>query len=444
MRSRLGNRTSPIEVQWPLTQPARGTDDRPLGAEEIARLDGVLRRLHSELRALLGSLPGWPRGASDLSRDLGVDRTICQRVVSVVSGPYSGVDLVSRLPGTKGLSQFLEAVRGRGADAPAADSAEAAVNAFAALIQDLGPSQSRLIRRVEASEGSPAAAPAPESETAREEAVRRGLFECGRHFTGQYTDVSIATFFFRPTPGASNRIDMATVRGFLGHHMKPDAMPFSVLWWVAPPDGSDRRDQSGYETLDRAPVQGKSQGVLLEEYSTQPVPVVTTRGPRERRVVLIDPAGVPEDEGFDVVTANRIDGAQAHPLHDSPPMHEVWVLGRFPAKLLIFDVFLHRSMARECIPSVGAYMMSPNLNETMDRRWLDRFPGGPRLALLEPGPRNAAHEAYGRYPDLLTHMHERLGWSAADFVGYRCEVLYPQWGAGYCMMFDYSRTDGSA
>lgn len=439
MRSRtnLGHRTPPVEVVWPVTQLARTSEERPLSEEELARLDGVLRRLHSELRNLLACVPGSPHGASELSRDLGIDRSICQRIVSAASGPYSGGDLVSRLPGTKGLTLFVESVRQTPTDPSVLDSAEAAILAFASVVQDLGPSQSRLVRRIEAG-GAGTGSENPLDVDEREENVRRRMFECGCQLTGQFSEVSIATFIFRPTPGTPDRIDMALLRGFIGHRMRPEAMPFSLLWWVAPPENQKPDDHAEYETLDHAPVQGRSQGVLLEDYSTKPFPVVTSRGPRDRRVVLIDPASLPKGEGFDVVTANRVDGAQMHPAHDSPPVHEVWMFGRFPAKLLIFDVFLHRSMARTCIPSIGAFMMSPNLTETMDRRWLDRFPVGPRLALLEPGDRTVSHPAYPRYPELLGHMFHRLTWPAGDYVGYRCEVMYPQWGAGYCMLFDYT------
>lgn len=442
-RAQLGDRTPPVEVVWPVSQVARTPEERALSDKELARLDGVLRRLHAELRSLLASMPGAPLGASELARDLGIDRSICQRVVSAASGPFAGREMVAKLPGVKGLMVFLESARGAGADAAAADSADAAAAAFASAVQDLGPSQSKLIRRIEQSDGGGEPANPLEVEE-REESVRRRMFECDCQLTGQYTEVSVATFFFRPTPGTPNRIDMGLLRGFLGHRMRPDAMPFSLLWWVAPPDKQDPQDKSGYETLDHAPVQGRSQGVLLEEYSSKPFPVVTSQGPRERRVVMIDPASLPEGEGFDVVTANRVDGAQLHPTFDSPPVHEVWMLGRLPAKLLIFDVFLHRSMARACIPSIGAYMMSPNLAETMDRRWLDRFPVAPRLALLDPGNRTIEHPAYPRYGELVGHMFKRLDWAAGEYVGYRCEVLFPQWGAGYCMLFDYSPADGES
>jgi len=38
---------------------------------------------------------------------------------------------------------------------------------------------------------------------------------------------------------------------------------------------------------------------------------------------------------------------------------------------------------------------------------------------------------------------DRLGWAASEFVGYRCEVEFPIWRAGYCMLFDFAQPGGA-
>lgn len=412
--------------------PSALASDEPLVAEELERLETVARRVHEELREVVRALPG--SGASQLSRELGVERTTCQRVVQAVTVAFAGAGLVGKLPGVKGLRQFLAASREAGAEASLVDGAEAAVDALETLMHDLGGSQSRLVRRLEASGGTLAAADLL-VEVEREGPIRERLFEAGTQLTGQFSDLSLATFVFRPSPGQPQLIDMGQLRGFFGHHMRRDAMPFSVHWWL---HAAEEAGDESFRTLDREPLRGRSAGIVLEQFSSRPLPQITSRGPRDRRVMVIDPSSLEEGSAFDVVTAGRTDAGQPHPAHDTPPRHEVWVLGRFPARVLLFDVFLHRSMARQCIPSVGRYVITPSLSETMDRRWLDRFSGGPTLQLLEPGLGQVAHRAYPRYRQLLQHFFDRLDWDPADYVGYRCEAVYPQWGAGYCMTFDYA------
>ncbi len=442
MRPTSGPTTNqrPIEIPWE-GREADSTDHEPLSQEERSALDRIARRLHGELRSAILALPEPARGASGMARHLGVERTTCQRIVSGVSGPFPGPELVTRLPGVQGLRRFVASLReGEDLDDSSIDSVEAAVDRFAEGVRTMGPSRSKLLRRMRTAHGSPPATP---GDADGELAQRTQLFESGRRLTGQYSEVSLATFAFRPTPGEPGLMDSAQLRGFLGHHVRRDAMPFSFLWF-SDMSASEDPGTGSYSTLEREPVKGRSQGLVLPEFSSEPLPVITSRGPGNKTVFLVDPKEIDPDRPIDVVAAGRTDAAQRHPAGGKPPLHEVWMLGRFPAKRLIFDVLLHRSMARACIPSVGVYSVQPNLAETQELRWLDRFPVTPKLEVLQPGIANIAHAAYPRYTELLGHLFDRLGWDAGEFIGYRCDVVYPVWGGGHCMIFDFGREEEDA
>jgi hypothetical protein len=63
--------------------------------------------------------------------------------------------------------------------------------------------------------------------------------------------------------------------------------------------------------------------------------------------------------------------------------------------------------------------------------------GPPILKLLGPGLANATTPLAPRLHELTEHVFARLGWNAAEFLGYRCEEQFPLWGCGYVMAFDY-------
>lgn len=442
MRPPIGSTSN----QRPIEVPYEGRDadfeaNESLSQEERSTLDRITRRLHGELRSAILSLPEPARGASGMARHLGVERTTCQRIVSAVSGPFPGPEVTGRLPGVQGLRQFVGALReGDDLDDASIDSVEAAVDRFAEGVRTMGPSRTKLLRRMRSASEAPRVAP---GETDSDASLRTQLFESGRRLTGQYSEVSLATFVFRPTPGEPDRLDSAQLRGFLGHHVRRDAMPFSFLWFSDIGSDSDANGSS-YNTLEREPLKGRSRGLVLPEFSSEPLPVITSRGPSNKTLFLVDPKEMDSERPLDVVAAGRTDAAHRHPARGKPPLHEVWMLGRFPAKRLIFDVLLHRSLARACIPSVGVYSIQPNLAETLDLRWLDRFPVTPKLEVLQPGIANVAHTAYPRYTELLGHLFDRLGWDAGEFIGYRCDVVYPVWGGGHCMIFDYGREEEDA
>ena len=110
----------------------------------------------------------------------------------------------------------------------------------------------------------------------------------------------------------------------------------------------------------------------------------------------------------------------------------------FPARRLIFDVYLHREIARRCIPSIEAHLWNSSAGQQGLWRWSTRFPRGPRLLLLGTGLGNAEAERIPGHAALTAHVFERAGWDPTEFVGYRCDVEYPIWRAGYCMLFDFT------
>jgi hypothetical protein len=109
----------------------------------------------------------------------------------------------------------------------------------------------------------------------------------------------------------------------------------------------------------------------------------------------------------------------------------------FPTRRLVFEVFLHRDIARRCIPGIQVHLWQPDQRAGMSR-WSTQFPGGPRLEVLSAGPAAAATAAYPRHADLLGDVLGQVGWDAHDFVGYRCDTTYPVWRAAYVMLFDFT------
>jgi len=415
--------------------PDRGT----LTPDELSELDRTARRAHAELRSLVNAFPPASRNASELSRQLGVERTTCQRIVSEVTTPYKGPEAAIRLPGVKGMGQFTDAARRHGIRRELVDSADAAIHQLAQSIRAIAGSQSALGRRLQ---GGPATNDHSGARAASDPPWASDQFlASGVALTGHLTDVSVATLIYRPSPTVPGRLDRAQLRAFLGHRMRRQAMPFSLFWFEDQPESEPQAPPLSFSTLDLEPVEGRSQGVVLPQYSTNPLPLITSRGPASRTILQIDPSEMGDGDPFDLVVAGRSDAMDSNPANDSPPVHEVWKLGRYPERTLIFDVLLHRSMARACIPSIGVYLVSPFLDETQEYRWLDRYPTTPPLQVMPPGLDQMGHPECDRYPEMLGHLFERVGWEPGEFVGYRCAVHNPIFSAGYCMSFDYSSQD---
>ncbi len=421
--------------------------DPPLTSAELGRLREVARRLHAELDSLVDALPGHARSASAMARELGIDRSTCQRLISALTAGDAEPEFLVRLPGTRGLQLFIEAVASnQNTSLPAGerDAASTAVDLADRAVRDIAGSQSALARRLQVGEGELSGARgrsiSPPPQASNDALAMEVLAGAGEHLTGRWSDAITLTQFYRPVPGDPKAVERATLNGYIGHRTKPDAMPLIVTHRAL-----SFADPHPRSRVDFSDLSGSSRGTLtdavLSEFSTQPLPIVTARGPKGGMVHTIDPSSSDHDvpPPVDVFLARKSPKPGLHPVYDTPAVEEVWYSIRFPARRMVFDVFLHRSMARQCIASLELHATPPDIAGPQAERWLSRLPRPPRIQMLGDDLRAAETACYTRYVDLLTHMFHRLDWPAEEFVGYRCEVDFPMWNGVYIMSFDFSR-----
>lgn len=396
-------------------------------ADLLARAEDVAARLKNELGELLAELPPGARGGSALSRWLDIDRATCQRAIA--ASRAEGLEVLSNLPGVQGLEAVVKALADRSDDPSKVDGARAALAQFERLVEDAGGSRARLLRRLESSTSSGHLG-------ADDVAARKRLFGAARDLCGRWSDINGAIFIYRPTPGDPDTMESAYVSQFIGHRARAGAIPLTSSTAVTSRDGIDH---AGFRHLDATPAVGRSDGAILERFSTMPAPVVTTRTPDKEVVCTIDAESIDPVSGADIVIARRVAEPVPHPLTESPQMHEAWMLVENPSRHLLFDVYMHRALARQCIASMSAHLWRPDIDATVGRRWRTRFPRSPKLELL--GSQLMPSNAYARQAELTQYVFDALDWAHDEFVGFRCALEYPIWRAGYCMTFDFTPDD---
>lgn len=407
------------------------TKHKPLSPQEWAAAEQVASRLHSELRRLVDAFPEHARGATGMARHLGVLRQTCQRVVSSVEPGVGGPAMLASLPGVQGLEQFLDGAAAVGGSAADISSARAAVDQFARLIRETGGSQSRLAARIHA---RPAAS-ATRGGTAED--VRRGLFESAVAISGRLSETSLSIYAFRPGDGGRT-LERALAKGQIGATVWPGGMPIIL----SSGNTLARADRPGeIELMDHSLPRGVTPEAILRRFTTDPLPTVTSRVGKNGLMQVIDPATLGEGTGscppLDIVTATRGQHPMFDPASGRPTFDSVWSLVNCPTRRLVLDVYLHVDMERDFRPSAEAHLFNPGLYGPDDDRWPTRVPLQPRLELLGRGITNAACNSYTRHAELTAFFFEHVAWDPTQFVGFRCEVTYPVWRAGYAIFFEH-------
>lgn len=395
-----------------------------LSEAELHRVDAAARRIHSALRDALALFPEDARSASALSRHLNIDRTTCQRAVFAAMRAYPGPQLIAALPGARALQQLMSAAESNGIVRDDLTPLRAAVEQLESTVNAVAGSVSRLIRRIDAT-----ATGAPQNAATHAVGARARLFDAAAELTGRSSACWFAIYAYWPADHApGSRLNLARMNGLLGHTARADAVPLTFANFSG--GGADEPavgDGPLVPNADGSPVIG--------EFSTQPAPVVSSRRPGVFVVQAVDTDPSSSKGPIDIVMGSR--SMIPHPASRTPPIDEAWAMVNFPVRTLIFDIYLHRDLARLCIPSVDQHLWRPDFAATIGDRWQTRFPDSPPLEVLGPALRAAAPDASPRHNDYTKFLFDRASIDPRSFVGYRCLLEYPIWRTGCCVSFDY-------
>ncbi len=412
-----------------------------LTPDQVAEATQVGQRLLAEFRPLFEKLPQGARSGLGLARHLGVDRGTSTRFVGAFAKPVDGLGVLEQFPGVRGLRQILEALAKKHASRASLAAATAAVDRFERLIHELGGSQTKMMERLAVLRTS-ALADNPETHERALLDRRRLLFEASSGALGSRMDLWTVCQVYRPTPGSTTQMDQAMLRGTFGYRARRDAPAYALRSFgrndgpvSAPQDGLP--GERAYQALEGTEVEGVPQATVFREFSSDPPPIVTNRGKGREAVALIDAERSSEERGLDLAVAHVLLGNWRLPQLDTPPTHDVSVYVGTPCARMVFDVFLHRSMAQRCVPSMNLYRTTPAIFSDPSAHWYDKLPYPPALQIYLPEERSLGTRLHRRHSELLRAFFARLGWSMEEFVGYRIEVEYPYWCGFYSMMFDY-------
>ena len=402
----------------------------------------VSERLRSEFGLILRALPPQVRTIAGLSAELSIPRPGCQRLLRALRSRGPLLETLTFFPGARGLQQIVDAARQKGFDASTIAGAEAALRQFADLMADYGGSQSRLNEAIaEALRRRPTEPPVTEPLSAE----RRLAYESWREITKRSFETQFALYIYKPVEGREDRIHTVTAMGMIGIERERNSLPLCIVSSSAPRDDQHATAVESLPGLSGLPIS------VMPDFSGAPAPELTVRRQPGRVTVLTETQpGVSSD----VVLARQFREVN-HPAVDEPRMQFCWLLSEGPSRNLLMQVYMHRSMARASIPSADAYfvgsrgIVGEQYKDDRDEiyveapafRWFDRLPNGPRLEQLGAGLQHARHGCYPRSGELTEELFRRHDWDPDEFIGVRCHVSYPVWGAQYLITFDFTTDD---
>ncbi len=321
----------------------------------------------------------------------------------------------------------------------------AAADLFESALRELGTSQSGLVRAFEPPEeaelglgggaglgiGAGVGLGMEGFQGADPVESRRRLFEAAADSLGRMMDTRAIVMMVRPKPGEQAKVEVFGGHGVIGYRARTDVMPLVLGRSVDPSQG----DSLAPAQRGRLPGPPQLSGErVLMDFCTRPLALVSHRRHAREVHAVVEPRGT--DESVDVVLASNGPDDDENSQH-LRRVQETRFNIRVPTREAVFDVYLDRTLAQNCVPSLDLYLWPREAKSFRPANWYDALPGAPLLAVLGSGTRNAASTAYSRHAELTEALFAASGWSAEQFVGFRCQVPYPFWASCYVMSFDY-------
>lgn len=390
---------------------------------ELARYRQLGNRLRSQLAEALDAVPPQRRSPTEMSRWLGVHRSVCHWVRAAATHTGDPALALERLPGIEGLEKLLRALRRRGVEPRRVDGALAGLELYREAIGLAGGSRAKLIRDVAmllhdeqtAGNGDPAVR------------GRERMFEAAAEVCGARSDGLMVIIVATPGDGAELRC--VAVMGQVNVMRERDHLPLVLSRRrTAPPGRSEL-------TIDGDPTDGFTPGAVIGRFSSLPLPTVTSTARDQTLVQVLDAGG----ESPNPLTAFVGQRFAVMPTRSGGSGELVFsAVPRVPTRRLVIDAYLHKDVRALESPTGFAQLLGGDGSAGPERRWYDQI--GSDLPVHVIDREACGNPTYARHAELAEWLIEQSGQAREDLRAWRLEVEFPVWSTRYHLRFALADT----
>lgn len=389
-------------------------------------LDGAFQGVRGALTELLVAVGADPGKPQDIARRFRINKNLAWKISKIVTvtDPHA---VVSNLPGPTGMNTILAAFESAGAPMRSINAARGAMERFDRMVEvHVGDrSTLELVLTSKAPERVP---------TEHLHHTRKMAFQGNSSIWGIQARVRLASFFLAPNPDDPGMLDTASLMGLLDvRRLRNQASVPLMMRFAYNDDGTVRAGPSA-EPID--PARADDPLMLMPEFSSRPEPeFVTVEGNGFTRYQLAPgPIG---NGGLNTWVSGECIRAFA-PIHadEHNRVGEHAAPVQIPAEWLLCDLHVHRSLSFAMRPRAMMLSQLAVGPAPSGDSGFDRLPMAEEIEAIGHGPPVVATPLAPRLGEMVSRVHARMGWDAADFHGFRVVVRYPAMPISLVMQHD--------
>jgi hypothetical protein len=378
-----------------------------------------LRGALIELYASVGADPEVPQ---ETARRFGVNKTMTWNLSRVMMST-DPIAILPHVPGVSALRSLLVAMQRQGAKSAAIErvrSAAAALHKMIAIHVGDRATLELIVDGMGRSRGD------------HLELSRKLAFRGNSGLWGVQANTRLMTVFMSPNAESPDLLDIAMVRGYLGLRR----LRSEVRWPIFQIRGwGNEAMTSSWKPLEENGDAPNGLPLLKRFGTVTPSDVEVSLNANGTDYLLI-PGPIGNAGAIDCFVSDYARAAASKFRTDGLSTGEFGATISAPTERLIFDLIVHESLDFVLTPEVRAFggIFSERVEESAPGTYLPiAIP--PNVSPLPGRPPVVATPHVARYPEIVSFVHERMGWSAGDFRGCRLEVSYPPLGSTVLLRF---------
>jgi hypothetical protein len=374
-------------------------------------LKAVASQVRSSLSSLISSAGMDPQDPSVLNKRWGLNKTLSWKIAKVIQTDDAFLSL-QQLPGGEGMDILLKKSRAAGVRSEFVDATKLAVDRFESLIKT--HSGDRATFEMMAGEITPL------GRQQREEQHRKLLFQGASYVWGVQARLFMNIRIVAPSalPGV---VDVASAGGLLDFRRLRENVRWTLFQRRMYRDGTPL-ELGEFEPID--PVSAGQLVPLMPQFCSGSPDIVRMKKVGHAAVAELAPSRVGNAGAMSYI-AGGIGRGIFGPRTAQSPFAHLPVICNTPSELLIYDLYIHQSLAHAIPPEMLLVRMDgdtpPNHAELADHQ----------LPLIEPllDTGSAATPPFTpempRYVELLNTVFARAKWSQGQFHGFRIKMAFP-------------------
>jgi hypothetical protein len=312
----------------------------------------------------------------------------------------------------------LSASKKRGVSQDAIDEALAAFAAFEKFVSDTSGDREQFETMVMSYASS------PESEQMGMH-HRKAAFKADCHFFGVAVDTLAIAVLFHPgeKPGT---VDFVGVRQMLGlRRLRANTDVLVDRWKINRDISANENDFILSDALEPEAA-ALHNAAVIPEFCTKPMlPLVTSIEENGDIRTLLKHRDIGVGQDVDIATARICRGMPVTLTADGRPMFDGLIEFSRPTRIQVIDNYIHRPTWPNMVPSSGVFAhLSRRLPSKVEGEGV-RLPLNEQFSYMGTGADVARIREVPRYPDLVKHACQKMGWRFEDMDLYRIRLEYP-------------------